>query len=72
MGLELTPWGKFVMQYSVMVPRNIWDVLRKHCENLLESGQDWKFFLGELAAGCNELGGEQERLCEIICMEEED
>ena len=51
----LTPWGKFVMEYSVMVPINLWNHIKEEAEQFMETGQGWEFFLSELSAGCDML-----------------
>lgn len=71
MTLQLTPWGEFVHKYGAVVPRSLWDEIRRLTEAEMDSGSDWKLLLEQIAEGCHELGT-KEALCEIIGMEEEE
>jgi len=70
--LVLTPWGEFVMRYSVMVPPRFWQEVRYQLQHTLNMGDDWKFLAKELVAGLNALMDDEGRdsLYRIVNLEE--
>jgi len=67
--LELTPWGQFIMQYTVCNDANFWNTICERVKQALDNGDDWMSFLDEIIAGCTEL--RDGKLQEILCVEDE-
>ena len=70
--LKLTPWGEFVMRYSVMVPPKLWQEIRQHLQHFMDTEQDWKFFAGEMEAGLHALTNDEatDSFYRIVALEE--